>query len=279
MNKFLIFISFLFLNQLVFAQGDVDILGGKSAGMGKTSVAVADVWSVSNNQAGLAFLKDAQIGIYYNNSFTTKNTGFQTIAMAVPTKKTGTFGINVSYFGYSDYNESKIAFAYGKKLGEKFGVGIKINYFNLQQAEGYGNKSLVIGEIGLMGEPTKNLFIGAHLYNITRTMLVKDDVDDNVNVKVEIPTVLRIGIGYKFNDNVFAAAEVEKDLTNTPVFKAGLDYKVVEKFYLRAGLSTYPTSSTFGIAYKTESLNIDLSFATHQNLGMTPHISVSYIFE
>ena len=279
MYKILLFVSFLFVEQVIFAQGDVDILGGKSAGMGKTSVAVADVWSVSNNQAGLAFLKDAQIGIYYNNRFTTANTGFQTIAMAVPTKKSGTFGINVSYFGFSGYNESKIAFAYGKKLGEKFAVGIKANYLNTRLSDEYGNTGTVIGEIGLMGEPTKNLFVGADLYNISRAMLVKDDVDDNVNVKVEIPTVLRLGLGYKFNDNVFAAAEVEKDLTNKPIFKAGLDYKVVEKFYLRAGLSTYPTSSTFGIAYKTESLNIDLSFATHQTLGMTPHISISYIFE
>jgi hypothetical protein len=287
MNKFTLIFCFLVFQNLVFAGNDIDISGGKSKGMGNTSVMYSDIWSISNNQAGLAFIKNPAVGLYYENKFTMAQTGYQSLAMAIPTKKTGTFGLNVSYFGYSEYNESKVSLAYGKKLGDKFAVGLKVNYLNIGFSDEYGSKGKAIAEIGVLYEPKDKLFIGAHIYNITREMIAKDTDDDNVNNQVAIPTNFRLGLGYKFTDNVFVATEVEKDLENKPVFKVGVDYQVVEKFFLRAGMSTNPnqtasivsTLTTFGMGYKSENFNVDLAFINSSALGMSSQISVYYIFD
>ena len=60
------------------------------------------------------------------------------------------------------------------------------------------------------------------------------------------------------------------------MFKSGIEYRVVEQFYLRTGFSTAPNRFTMGVGYEISSWTIDMAFATHETLPISAYISLKY---
>src|SRR4026207_440641 len=96
-------------------------------GLGAYSVDHADVFSFTSNQASLAQMKNASAGVYGERRFLLEELALYQLAVAVPTKS-GNFGIKAGYYGFSDYNESQMGLAYGRKLGSKVDIGVQFNY-------------------------------------------------------------------------------------------------------------------------------------------------------
>jgi hypothetical protein len=245
-------------------------LGSRSAALGNSSVTLRDIWSIHHNQAGLAYLEVPSAGFHFENRFLVPELGLRAGVFGYPTKY-GTFGLCVSYFGYRQYNESKFGLAYALRLGKVLSAGIQIDYLNTFFEAEYGNKGTVIGEIGLLAEPVRHLYIGAHLFNPTRSKIA--DYNDERE-----PTILRIGMGYHFADKVYVAAEAEKDLDFATTFKGGLEYRFLKNLFLRAGVSSNPAQPSFGIGYVLKGFKADIAFSSHPNLGITPHFSLTYQF-
>lgn len=254
---------------IVFAGGgDDNPFGARSAGMGNASVMLSDFWSVSQNQAGLATLKNIGGGLYYENRFFVNELSLKAGGFVLPTKS-GVFGLSLSQFGYSRYNESKVGLAYAKKLWDFLSAGIQFNYINTYIAESYGNKGTAVAEIGLRAVPKENLYIGAHIFNPTRARIA--DYRDE-----RIPTVMRLGIGCNFSKKVLVTAETEKDLQNIPVFRSGVEYNFMDHVFFRAGISSNPRKASFGIGFEYAGFKADLAFASHPVLGYSPHFSVMW---
>ncbi len=247
-------------------------LGGQQAGMGFSGVTLTDVWSSSKNQAALARLTSPCLGLYAENRFIIEEMSLQAFSFALPTKEAGTFAIDLSYFGYSLYNESKVGLAYGLMLGKKFSLGAKINYLNTHFADEYGNKGNVIAEVSFLYEPVDNFLIGGHLYNITRSKIANYDDE-------RIPSSLTFGLGYRFTPKFFITTECEKDLDNPIMFRVGLDYNILKNVYVRGGVATSPNYATFGIGYVLKKFKVDVSFSYHQILGYSPHVGFIYTFK
>ncbi|OFX61733.1 MAG: hypothetical protein A2046_09065 [Bacteroidetes bacterium GWA2_30_7] len=262
-------IYFLISTILVLGGNENYPVGAKYAAMGNTGVMTPSLWSTSHNQAGLAFLKVSEVGLHYNNKFLMRELGLSSLAFAYPTKKTGTFGLNYNYFGYAKYNENKIGLSYAKMFGSSFAAGVQIDYFQTHIDEGYGNKGVPVAEIGILAQPTKGLYIGAHLFNISRAKL-----DDYSNEK--IPTIFKIGLGYAFSEKALVCIETEKDMDYKPIFKGGIEYQLLVNLYLRTGIITNPVQNTFGIGYKMNKFKADIAFATHPVLGLSSHITLTY---
>jgi len=246
-------------------------IGSRSAAMGNASVSLSDVWSTHHNQAGLGFLRTISTGIYYENRFLLKELSIKGGALAIPVKG-GTFGFCISNFGYSLYSESKYSLSFAKSFGDQLSAGITINCLNTRIAEGYGNKNVFAAEAGIQAKPIKELTIGAHVFNPTRAKLA--DYNEE-----RIPTIVRVGADYDFSDKVTLAIETEKDISQKAIFKAGIEYKPVKELYLRAGISTKPTLSAFGIGLDVKNFKIDLSANYHQTLGISPQVSLTYVFK
>jgi hypothetical protein len=266
--KQLLFATFLSFSFLAYA-GDNPPLGARVQGMGGCGTALnSDLWGVQNNQASLASLDAIQAGLFYESRFLMSELGMKGFAAALPTKK-GTFGLNVNSFGYSQYSEMKTGVAYGRKLGEHFSMGVQLDYFNTSIGENYGSTSAVGGEIGIMAEPVKNLTLGLHLFNPTRAKL-------NGNLDERIPTIMRLGLSYKFSEQVFVIAEAEKDVDYKTTFRGGIEYRPLPTFYIRAGAASNPglMAAGFGIVLKKFRLDIATSF--HSVLGFSPSVGVQY---
>ena len=133
------------------------------AGLGAYSINHVDVFSFNNNQASLAQMKGAAVGVYGERRFMLNELGLYQLAIAVPTNS-GNFGVKVGYFGFSDYNESQMGLAYARKLGSKVDIGVQFNYNGIQ-VSGYGNSSAINFEIGTIFHLTDKLNAGIHAYN------------------------------------------------------------------------------------------------------------------
>lgn len=250
------------------AQIGNDVVGANATGMGGFNVTQNDVWSANNNQAGLGFLKDISGGIYYENRFLLQETSYRAGAFALPVKH-GAFGVSVASFGYQLYSESKAGLSYGQRLGENISVGVQLNYLNTKLTQEYGSKNTLTGAIGLIAKLNEELSAGVHVYNPTRSQLAAYDHE-------KVPTIMKLGVAYKFSDKVMLGVETEKDMNYDAMLKAGLEYHVTEIFYLRGGISTNPSLSAFGFGLQMKSFKMDVSSSFHQTLGMTPAISLVY---
>ena len=260
-------IILLFHGYHVLANGN-DGVGARSTALGGFSTTLSDVWSTNNNQAGLGYLENITGGIYYESRFLLKETAFKAGAFALPTKL-GSFGLSVTSFGYSLYNETKAGLSYGQKLGEKISVGVQLNYLNVKLNQDYGQKATFTAAVGLIAKLSNELSMGVHVYNPTRVKLT-----DYNNEKV--PTIMKLGLDYKFSEKVFIAFETEKNIDHAGVVKVGVEYNAIDILYLRGGISTNPTMSSFGFGIKLKEFKLDVSSSFHQTLGLTPAISLIY---
>ena len=250
------------------AQIGNDFIGARSAAMGGYNVTLSDVWSSNNNQAGLGFMEEMATGIYYENRFLLKETGYKAGAFVLPVK-TGAFGISVTSFGYSAYSETKAGLSYGQRFGNKFSLGVQMNYLNTSLTQEYGSKTTITGAIGLIARLNKELSLGVHVYNPNRSKLAEYDNE-------RVPTIMKLGLDYRFSEKVMVAVSTEKDLDVDGVVNAGLEYHITEILYLRGGISTNPTQYAFGFGMQLKDFKVDLSSSFHQTLGITPGISIIY---
>lgn len=270
MKKIHISILFIVSVLMVKAGNENFPVGARSSAMGNASVSFSDVWSTHHNQAGLGFLTNVAAGVYYENRFMVKELGIKSGAFAIPVKA-GTFGVAFTNFGYSSYNENKYSLSYAKAFGSKLSIGIAMDYLTTQIAEGYGNKGVAVAELGIQSKPLKGLTIGAHIFNPTHAKLI-----DYNNER--IPTIIRLGADYNFSDKVKVAIETEKDMAQKAVFKSGIEYKAVKEFYLRAGIGTNPTLTSFGFGLNLKNFKVDVSANYHQVLGVSPQFGLMYVF-
>ncbi len=270
-NVLITFIASLTLCNFVFAGHENFPIGGRQAGMGFTGVAYSDIWSATHNQAGLALLEKPSFGLFYENRFTLEELGLKAGAFALPTKS-GTFALDLMQFGYSKYNESKIGIAYAKALGKRVSIGIQIDYLNTYFSEEYGNKGTAIAELGFLAQPIDNLYIGAHIYNLSRSKIAAYNDE-------RIPTLLTAGLAYRFSEKVLCSVETEKDFDFKAMYKVGMEYEFIENVFIRAGVTSNPNQMCFGIGYVYKRIKADVSFSTHQVLGISPHVGFIYAFK
>jgi len=280
--KCLLVIWMIICSQTGFAQALSNApTGSRTMAMGGISVALNDFWSLQNNQAGLAGYTSAAAGIDWQNRFLVKELSCNSAGVVVPTNS-GVFAAGMQYFGYSLYNESKLGLAYARKLGEQFSAGLQLDYFNRHIAEGYGNASAFTFELGIQADLTENFRVGVHVFNPVRAKY--DDSDGD-----KIPAVFTVGILYEISDGLIVSVESEKDSEFKPLFRGGLEYKIIEPVSFRFGFSSAPARTgsdgfsianrfAFGFGYEWKQLSVDVAASVHQTLGWSPGISIHYNF-
>jgi hypothetical protein len=251
-----------------FAGKETNSVGARSAGVANSSLLFNDFWSAENNPAGLGFLNSWGGGISYENHFLIKELSYKSMVIGYPTGK-GAFGLTVGQLGYNLYQENKIGFSYGQRLSETFSMGIQLNYMNTRISEGYGTKSGLTANIGLIADLSEKIRVAAMVINPGRTKL--SDIEDE-----RIPALIKLGFGYKFSKKVSFLSEIEKDIDFDSNAKFGIEYKATELLFFRVGYGTHPSISTFGFGLKLKEFTIDASSSFHSKIGFSPQISISY---
>ncbi|HEV7231934.1 MAG TPA: hypothetical protein VGO45_11430 [Bacteroidia bacterium] len=265
---FLIAVSVFHCN--IFGGNENQSQGARSTGMGDASVCLVDIWCAQNNQACLAFLKNAEAGLFVQNRFGLKELNTALLVLAFP-RHSGTFGFCVSSFGYSLYEENKCGLSYAKKIGNHLSLSIQLDCLSTYIGEGYESRNAFAGETGLKAILLKSLSLGVHLYNPSRTILVRSSDE-------RMATVFRMGLQYEPSPKILIAVETEKDNWYTGYFKAGFEYKPSLALSLRAGVTGNPSSFRAGAGIHLSNISIDISSSWHPVLGYSQGIGLSFRF-
>jgi len=267
--RLILAIVVLYTTPNLHAAGDLKIAGARQIGMGMSSICMVNVYSSYNNQAAGAYLERPSFGLYYAPVFIGQGVSNLTGIFAMPVKKGGTIGVSVNYFGYSLYNEKKVGLSYALKLAKWMSIGVQLDYLNTK-ISGYGSKNYVTFEMGLFSKPIDELSIAFHVYNP-----LKIYIDRATGEKV--PTLFRLGITYEAIKKFFISAQIEKDLVNKLIFRAGAEYTLKDIVSFRAGVATDPVTGTIGIGVLLkQGVSFDAAFSYQGNLGFQPHFGITY---
>ena len=261
---------FILASCKVYAIDDLTIAGGKSSGLGYTSVTQSDEWSAFNNQAGLAWCKNYSAGIYFEDRFLLKDLSGKAFAITLPLGK-GAFGICISQFGYSLYSEMKSGIAYGMHLTKRLSAGIQISYFRLHIADGFKDNSTFSCQIGLQFRASDHFWLGLHCNNPVPIKLSQETID-------RLPTLIQFGFSWRISNGLHSDAEVEKDLNHKPAIRTGIEYCPSKSIFIRVGVQSSPATFTIGFGFDFSNIKFDISSSYNLPLGYSPQVSVVYFF-
>jgi len=238
--------------------------GARQVGLAYATVATGGFWASFHNQASLAGMEKWSVGLNQDNRFGLSELSNKTFGMILPSGKRGALGMVYSYYGYSEYNRHTMGLAYGMKLGEKLSAGIQTDLYSTRIAGDYRNRYDLTFEGGIQFKPVNELIIGAHIYNPVPTKLHESD----------IPLVLRLGASYRFASSFLAMAEMETSDRQYTNVRVAVEYEFLDKLFLRGGFMSKPLGYSFGGGYSGRFIQANLGFITHENLGLTPSLSV-----
>jgi len=269
LKKNCLILLLIFFNLCIYGQTVRRPVAALYTGLGAYSIDHADVFSFTSNQASLAQMKHASAGVYGERRFLLDELALYQLAIAVPTRS-GNFGVKAGYYGFSDYNESQMGLAYGRKLGSKVDVGVQFNY-NAIRISSYGNSSAINFEIGTVLHLTEKLHAGVHAYNPVGGKFGK-------NQEEKLASVYTAGLGYEASEKFFVSAEIEKE-ENQPVnVNAGMQYKFLPQLMARVGIATNTSNVYAGVGLNLKSFRLDVVAGYHPQLGITPGLMLLYDF-
>ena len=254
-----------------WASGERIPTGGRAAGMSGAAVASIDLWSLRNNQAGLAWLDAVSAGLAFENRFLLAEISLQDVGVVVPFNF-GTIGISVKRYGNKLCNELQGGLAFARKFGKRFSMGIEFDYLRFHLDGDYGNRNLVSCQIGMIYQPDKKITLGVHIVNPIPVKITETPAE-------YLPSSISAGLAWHLSGAFLVMAEVEKDLMNLPVFRAGAEYHFSRPLFARIGISTNPVAFSFGFGVETGRLTIDFASGYHPSLGFSPSCSLSYSFK
>ncbi|MCA1757023.1 MAG: hypothetical protein LC649_06160 [Bacteroidales bacterium] len=237
--------------------------GAREASMAYADIASAGFWSSFHNQALLGYYKNFTLAMSHESRFGIAELSNKTFGLIIPSGH-GSIGAAYSYYGYSDFNRHTAALAYGMMIGENITAGVQADLYSTRQWGNYSNYNEITFEAGLTWQPADPLTLAFHLYNPLPPPVRPEN----------IPTVISTGLSYRFSERFMAAFEYAAGSNQINSLKAGCEGQVLDLLFLRGGLMTEPFGYSFGAGYRSRLFQADLSFITHENLGLTPSVSL-----
>ncbi len=222
-----------------------------------------DVLSFTANQAALAKIKQAGIGLYGENRFMLGEINYYNVALALPTAL-GNFGLQLNYGGFKNFNESKIGLAYAKSLGNTIDVGVQFNYYSYQ-IPGYAHAGTINFEAGAIVHFTNKLNGGFHVYNPIGGKLGKQENE-------KLSAAYKFGLGYDATEIFFISTEIIKEEDKAINIVAGMQYHFERQFFLRLGFMSESSTVFAGAGLSWKNLRIDVGGSYHPQLGFSPGI-------
>lgn len=257
----------LFFSNSNAQNGNFDV-GARSKGLGNSNSNLTDEWSIFNNVGGISGVEDGSVFFSYDRYFGIE--GFDGVAAgAIHPFKFGSVGVSAYKFGDELFSEQVVSAAFGNKIGF-VRLGLKANYYQMRIDE-FGTAGSMFFDLGGIVELFPKLSFGAFISNFTLSHL------NNVE-KTKMPVIMKAGLSYMPVNEVRLNLDLYKDVDYEPIIKAGIEYVIVDKFYLRTGINTNPVKGYFGAGLYLNRFQIDYAVGTHQLLGTSHQASVSYTY-
>ena len=267
MKKLLLHLAVILVSISSYSQIG-ESLGARASALGNATISSVSFWSITNNVSSLAFIDKTAIGLDVQNNFMLEELTTGTLVFLLPVNKYGTFSFALSHFGYSAFNQSKIAISYSKKVAEYTALGLQISntFQKINSEELTSLENLLAINISFFTHLNEKLHLGS-------SFIYKKNIEADNDFKKLI-----VGLSWFPISDLNILAQIEKSSINDVNLSSGIEYKIYEKIFARIGYSSNPISVSCGIGIHFKTIDIDISATHHQYLGMTSGISSNYIF-
>ncbi len=264
-SLFILTLSVAFCFGFILKAEAQSVMGAKSISMGQTGVALPESeWSIFNNTALLSTERNTVS--FYGFRYVGMTEITDIAAAATIQTKAGTIGAGVHRYGFNLFHENRFLLAY-KNSQDRFHYGLSVAYIHVFQGEDYGSAGAFGLDLGIAAEIAGSLWMGARATNINQPAY--GDTDE------ELPRELAAGLSYRPSSSAQITTEIVKDIHFPLSFRTGLEFEVFTSFFTRAGISTKPSTYSFGFGYDTERWAVNFALQQHNPLGMSPALDLS----
>ena len=268
LQKLFIIALLMFLSSAAYSQNPYRLTAGaRQVGLAFACVSTEGFWSSFHNQASLGYTEKFSIGINQDSRFGIAELSNKTFAFVIPSGN-GALGAVYSYYGYTEYNRHTAGLSYGMMLGPKVSAGIQADFFSTRAAGNYENVHEITFEAGFMYKPFERWSLGLHLFNPLPGSISEHN----------LPAVIRVGTGFFFSSAFQGMVEVEASNHYAAMLRIGAEYEVYQNLFIRGGFLSEPLGFSFGFGYSGRLFQANLGFITHENLGLSPSLSLVLFF-
>jgi hypothetical protein len=244
--------------------------GARFAGMGNTGTALQGASSLISNQAGIANLKSPILSFSFEKPFLGVDIKSQSALFAFPFKL-GVLGYTISNYGIPNaYSSLKSGLSFARMFGPQLSMAITVNYHQLK-IPNYGSNNTFYIEFGVQYILKENWILGAHIDNPGRFGYEN-------NGHYDIPTVFRLGNSYQFSDQVLISIDGKYLLNENLDGSLGIEYSIIQWLKLRGGVSLNHFQQHVGFGFSYQDFLFDAAAIIHPRLGVSPQITLSYVF-
>lgn len=246
------------------------LAGARSAALAHSTVALSDGGSAFHNQAASAFLNEDVLFLGYQNRYFLSDLQLGQGAYLLA-RDWGTVGFNVSYFGASLYNQSKVGLSYARAFGDFLALSLQLNYQSSFVSEASQLEAFTF-ETGVLLRPSDKLSLGFHVYN-------PDGQQWNGEGEQALPTYGRLGFLYEFDERSFLSGEIASDLNTPSRYAIGFEYRIWEQIAFRTGLGYAADGfASTGLGFHLNSLKFNLAYQYDFMLGNNAVIGLQWAF-
>lgn len=229
--------------------------------------------SILFNPALVVLSTRKMIHAAYFNRYALKELGTVHAGFIYPNQQLPT-AVDICSFGYDEYRESMIRLSVGKRLHDKWGIGVSIQYSFLQTKWMDEVPKALSTDIGLLYCPVDKLLIGMLIMNFPVVKLSRYSTEINEFIDYSV----RIGFQWKVINTLLIVGSVESNREDVLTGSMGMEYIPFSHFYLRAGIKANPLLPTFGVGYRFSRFTMDVAAVYHPVLGMSTGLGFSYSF-
>lgn len=270
LSAFVLFALFSFAAAETTAQ-DVFWSGSRYQALSDATVGLSDCWSVFGNQAGLAGINRPVVGGSFQNRFLVNELSTRVGLLVLPVQSS-VFAFSLSQFGKIPFRQEKYGLAYARQISPKLNFGVQFNSYRLFLSEENRSVSSFGAELGVQYLFTERFVVGFHVVNPYRTGVKLS------SGMFRYPSRIKAGAFYRLSDLFNLTSELENDFDDHVVLKSGIEYNILEKLFVRAGVSSKPYQLSGGIGFHVKKLSLDLATTYNQYLGNSPSVSFQYEF-
>lgn len=252
----------------------------RARAMSNAFVAISDdANGVFFNPAGINLAPmSASIGMaqLFGQSFSEIKTG--SLVYPLP-KNWGVIGAGIKSFGvdFEDtvlMSENQYVLAHGFTLMEDLHSSVQLgwsaNIYHLSM-DGFGDDTdygISLGALATLHQRTR---FGFAVSNLNNPKL-------GVNNQHSIPRKFSLGLSYMPYDQVTTSVELKKDFAEDTEFMGGVELRLFDPLYLRAGIHQNPATWSAGASFRMIGIIVDYSFTQHTVLDATHYLNIGYEF-
>ena len=239
---------------------------------GNASVAYKNEWLPFHNPAALAEAEKIGFQLLYENRYITKELANKVFNAWFPTKYLN-IGASFSHFGYSEYNEMLSAVTFARQFGNRFRLGIEIDYYTVFFSQTKHYKGIITTQVGTQISITDDFSIAFNVFNPVFSKIKLDFAEKR------LPTTFSIGSLYSIKNTVDWLVQLDKEVSSPLRWATGFEYAPVKEFIVRIGAYGYDNFiPTFGAGIKFGGFKFDVNADYNSVLGFSLTGCLGYKF-